>query len=165
MEVDHDCDDRKPTDPDCGESLQKVTALFGVPRAFSLRNTGPLEAHELLFKGLPATALDHLLAQLTLIRKMDSLAKAIGMSLRTYQRLRETQAKSLSREQSGRAWKFAEILSRATDVFGSQLRAEQWLEEPVIGLDRRRPIDLLETPAGVTLVEDYLTRLEYGVYT
>ncbi|TIX82762.1 MAG: DUF2384 domain-containing protein, partial [Mesorhizobium sp.] len=60
--------------------------------------------------------------------------------------------------------KFAEILSKATDVFGSQAEAEQWLERPAIGLDQRRPIDLLATPAGVELVEDYLERLEYGVY-
>ncbi|TIY10108.1 MAG: DUF2384 domain-containing protein, partial [Mesorhizobium sp.] len=39
-----------------------------------------------------------------------------------------------------------------------------WLERPAIGLDQRRPIDLLATPAGVELVEDYLERLEYGVY-
>ncbi|TIU87949.1 MAG: DUF2384 domain-containing protein, partial [Mesorhizobium sp.] len=30
--------------------------------------------------------------------------------------------------------------------------------------DQRRPIDLLATPAGVGLLEDYLERLEYGVY-
>jgi hypothetical protein len=64
----------------------------------------------------------------------------------------------------GRAWKFAEILAKATDVLGTQAEAEQWLERPAIGLDQRRPIDLLGTPAGVELVEDYLERLEYGVY-
>jgi putative toxin-antitoxin system antitoxin component (TIGR02293 family) len=53
---------------------------------------------------------------------------------------------------------------KATDVFGSQEEAEQWLERPGIGLDQRRPIDLLATPAGVELVEQYLTRLAYGVY-
>ena len=49
-------------------------------------------------------------------------------------------------------------------MLGSQAEAEQWLERPAIGLDRRRPIDLLATPAGIELVEDYLERLEYGVY-
>jgi putative toxin-antitoxin system antitoxin component (TIGR02293 family) len=32
------------------------------------------------------------------------------------------------------------------------------------GLNQRRPIDLLASPAGVALVEDFLVRLEYGVY-
>ncbi len=38
-------------------------------------------------------------------------------------------------------------------------------ERPAIGLDQQRPVDLLTTPAGVKLVEDYLGRLEYDVYT
>ena len=94
----------------------------------------------------------------------DAFAKAIGMSLRTYQRHTSTAAKSLNAEQSGRTWKLAEILARATSVLGSKEDAEQWLEQPATGLDRRRPIDLLATPAGVELVEDFLVRLEYGVY-
>ncbi|MGY4335017.1 putative toxin-antitoxin system antitoxin component (TIGR02293 family) [Bradyrhizobium sp. LB7.2] len=49
-------------------------------------------------------------------------------------------------------------------MFGSQEEAEQWLERPDIGLDQRRPIDLLATPAGIELVKQYLTRLAYGVY-
>jgi putative toxin-antitoxin system antitoxin component (TIGR02293 family) len=61
--------------------------------------------------------------------------------------------------------KFAEILTRATTLFGSQATAEQWLEQPAIGLDQRRPIDLVTTPAGPELIEDFLGRIEYGVYT
>jgi putative toxin-antitoxin system antitoxin component (TIGR02293 family) len=72
--------------------------------------------------------------------------------------------KPLSQEQSSRAWKFADILARATSVLGSQDEAEQWLERPAIGLNQRRPIDLLATSAGTEIVEDFLRRLEYGVY-
>ena len=49
-------------------------------------------------------------------------------------------------------------------MLGSQEEAEKWLERPAIGLNQRRPIDLLATPAGVEIVEDFLQRLEYGVY-
>jgi putative toxin-antitoxin system antitoxin component (TIGR02293 family) len=62
-------------------------------------------------------------------------------------------------------WKFAEILTRATTLFGSQDAAEQWLEQPAIGLDQRHPIDLMTTPAGMKLVEGFLGRIEYGVHT
>jgi putative toxin-antitoxin system antitoxin component (TIGR02293 family) len=86
------------------------------------------------------------------------------MSLRTYQRHTSTTAKQLNPEQSGRTWKLAEILAKATAVFGSKEEAEQWLERPATGLNQRKPIDLLATPAGVELVEDFLVRLEYGVY-
>jgi putative toxin-antitoxin system antitoxin component (TIGR02293 family) len=72
--------------------------------------------------------------------------------------------KPLSQEQSSRAWKFAGTLVRATAVLGSQEDAEQWLERPAIGLDQRRPIDLLATSAGTQIVEEFFQRLDYGVY-
>jgi putative toxin-antitoxin system antitoxin component (TIGR02293 family) len=59
----------------------------------------------------------------------------------------------------------AEILTRATSVFGSRTAAEQLLAQPATGLDQSCPIDLLTTPAGVGPVEDFLGRIEYGVYT
>jgi putative toxin-antitoxin system antitoxin component (TIGR02293 family) len=147
-----------------GGELQKVAALLGGARVLSRRLTSALDAHELLLHGLPVSAVDHLVGSLVFIGKTESLEKAVGMSLRTWQRRKDAPSKPLSQEQSGRAWKFAEILSKATDVLGTQAEAEQWLERPAIGLDQRRPIDLLVTPAGVELVEDYLQRLEYGVY-
>jgi putative toxin-antitoxin system antitoxin component (TIGR02293 family) len=92
------------------------------------------------------------------------IEKAIGMGLRTLLRRKAASEKPLNSEQSGRTWKFDEILAKATAVLGSQEEAEQWLERPAIGLDQRRPIDLLATPAGVEMIEDLLERLEYGVY-
>jgi putative toxin-antitoxin system antitoxin component (TIGR02293 family) len=86
------------------------------------------------------------------------------MSLRTRQRQKAISEKPLNPERSGRTWKFAEILAKATAVLGSPEEAEQWLERPAIGLDQQRPIDLLSTPAGVEMIEDLLERLEYGVY-
>ena len=144
--------------------LQKIEALLGGSRILVRRLTNALDAHDLLLHGLPASALDHLVGNLVVIGKNETLEKAVGMSLRTWQRRKDTPSKPLSQEQSGRAWKFAEILAKATDIFGTQAEAEQWLERPAVGLDQRRPIDLLGTPAGIELVEDHLDRLEYGVY-
>jgi putative toxin-antitoxin system antitoxin component (TIGR02293 family) len=153
----------KPAPKGLGNDLQKVADLLGGPRILSRRITSTLDAHELLLDGLPGSALTHFVSHLLFIQT-DSLEKAFGMSLRTFQRRKDAPNKPLSQEQSGRTWKFAEILAKATDVFGSQEEAERWLERPAIGLDQRRPIDLLATPAGIELVEQYLTRLAYGVY-
>jgi len=144
--------------------LQRVANLLGGARVLRLRLRTPLDAHELLLRGLPGRALIHLVGNLAIIRMTESLEKAVGMSLRTFQRCKDAPARLLSQEQSGRTWKFAEILADATTVFGSQEDAEQWLERPAVGLNQRRPIDLLATPAGTEMVEDFLTRLEYGVY-
>jgi putative toxin-antitoxin system antitoxin component (TIGR02293 family) len=59
-------------------------------------------------------------------------------------------------------YKFADILAKATALLGSQEEAERWLEWPAMGLDRRRPIDLLLTPGGAKLVEEFLGRLDHG---
>jgi putative toxin-antitoxin system antitoxin component (TIGR02293 family) len=129
------------------------------------RLRGPLDVHEALSQGLPREALTHLVGTVSVLHDPAILDRAIGVSLRTSQRFKAAPGKPLSREQSGRVWKFAEILAKATDVFGSQADAERWLERPAMGLDQRRPIDLLATPAGVQLLEDFLGRIQYGVYT
>ena len=110
----------------------------GGTRILSRRLTSALDAHELLLHGLPVCAVDHLVGNLVLIGKTESLEKAVGMSLQTWQRRKDAPSKRLSQEQSGRAWKFAGILSKATDVLGTQAEAEQWLKRPAIGLDQRR---------------------------
>jgi putative toxin-antitoxin system antitoxin component (TIGR02293 family) len=146
-------------------SLQRVADLLGGPRVLRHPLREQFDAHELLLHGLPPTALHHLLDHLSVLRRTDSLEKAVGMSLRTVQRRKSGSAKRLTPEQSGRIWKFAQILAKATGLLGSQPEAERWLESPAIGLNQHRPIDLLSTPAGIEMVEDYLGRLEYGVYT
>jgi putative toxin-antitoxin system antitoxin component (TIGR02293 family) len=155
--------DRLAQSPDVAR-LAAVARLLGGTSTFRKMPRSPLEAHEILASGLPSRALVHLVTNLACLRWDDSFAKAIGMSHRTYQRHTAENIRQLSPEQSGRAWKLAEILAKATSVLGSKEEAEQWLERPAIGLDQRKPIDLLATPAGVELVEDLLARLEYGVY-
>ncbi|GKQ53579.1 antitoxin Xre/MbcA/ParS toxin-binding domain-containing protein [Bradyrhizobium sp. Ce-3] len=148
-----------------GNDLQKVVDLLGGPRILFGRITSLLDAHEMLLDGLPRSALNYLVHSLIVIDKADALEKAVGISLGPCQRRKSTPAKLLSQEQSARTWKFAEILAKATDVFGSQKEAEQWLRRPAIGLDRRYPIDLLATPVGIELIEQHLARLAYGVYS
>jgi len=160
--------------PDVGEAMyprsvdapafKPVVDILGGGKVLKCRLESPLDAHELLLRGLPGAALTHLVDSLVLLHDPVSLEKAVGVSLRTLQRRKANPAALLSREQSGRTWKFAEILAKATSVLGSRTEAEQWLERPAIGLEQRRPIDLLATTAGVEIVENYLERIAYGVY-
>jgi putative toxin-antitoxin system antitoxin component (TIGR02293 family) len=153
-------------DEDFGSRFEiaKVTELLGGQQVLRREPRDSLQAHELLSRGLPSKALTHLVKNLIVLNWDDSFARAIGMSQRTYQRHASAGTKLLSQEQSGRTWKLAEILAKTTDVFGSREEAEQWLERPAMGLNQRRPIDLLATPAGVEMVETFLDRLDYGVY-
>jgi putative toxin-antitoxin system antitoxin component (TIGR02293 family) len=151
--------------PSEAAEVQRVAELLGGVKVLRHRLKNALDVHEALATGLPGAALTHLIDNLVSLHDPASIEKAVGISRRTFQRRRIAPKKPLSQEQSGRTWKFAEILAKATAVLGSQEAAERWLERPAIGLERRRPIDLLATPAGVRIVEEYLGRIEYGVYT
>lgn len=143
----------------------RAVGLLGGEKTIHARVQNAMDAHDVLLKGLPADALLHLVSAVTFLEHGDALQKAIGLSLRTLQRHRAKSAPHLlSVDQSNRAWRFAEIFSHAIDVMGSEEAAEVWMNKPAIGLANRKPVDLLATSAGVEAVEEYLTRLEYGVY-
>jgi uncharacterized protein (DUF2384 family) len=70
---------------------------------------------------------------------------------------------SLTKSQYGNEWSAieAEILR----AFGDD-RLTAWIRfiSPAVALDGRRPVDLVAT-GNRHLVQEHLTRLEYGVYT
>lgn len=144
---------------------EEIAELFGGRKVLRQPVSKSLDAHDLIVHGLPGQAVNHLIGRLIVLdAKTPSFSQAMGMSQRTLQRYKASPTRTLSEEQGGKIWKFAEILAHATRVFGSQEDAETWLSQPAIGLEQRKPIDLLATPAGAELVEQFLTRIEYGVY-
>ena len=68
-------------------------------------------------------------------------------------------------DESERVDRLARIALRATNVLGSAELAQRWLETPNGGLNGRRPLELLASDEETRLVEDILTRIEYGVYS
>jgi putative toxin-antitoxin system antitoxin component (TIGR02293 family) len=147
--------------------IERTVELLGGAQVLKRKVRSAMEAHDLLKDGIPAKALYHLVSRISILRAPHhgTLQKAVGISLRTYQRSKSKPSKALSPEQSGKTWKFAELFSRVEAIFGSKEEAEGWFERPAIALDQHKPIDMLSTVAGVELIEDHLTRLEYGVYT
>lgn len=87
-----------------GGELQKVAALLGGAKVLSCPLASPLDAHELLLDGLPASALDRLVGQLLIIGETKSLEKAVGMSLRTWQRRTELIAWRLDQAAHAPTW-------------------------------------------------------------
>ena len=145
--------------------IARTFALLGGRATIHRPVRNSLEAHDALMEGLPSRALLHLTREVSFLATGGALDKAIGISLRTLQRRKKDGAQTvLSAEQSNRTWKFAEVLGRATEIFGSREEAEAGMNRPAIGLDQRCPIDLMATSVGTEAVEDYLTRIEYGVY-
>lgn len=146
--------------------IAKTVAILGGCAAIGQKIANLLDVHRVIERGFPKLVLRTLVENVPLLQNWNSLHKATGISMRTYFRKTGPTAASplLTSEQSGRTWRLAQVLVKATHVFGTQARAEQWMEEPAYGLDLQRPIDLLTTPAGIEMVETYLDQIEYGVF-
>lgn len=128
-----------------------------------VKDMTPLQAHDVVTDGLPVALARELLDVYDLVQR-ESLLKAIGVSERTIVRGRD-ESKMLDSNAADRLIRLASITEQAIDVLGSKDEAERWLITPAIGLDKRRPIDLLQSSEGADLVKTLLTRMDYGVYS
>jgi putative toxin-antitoxin system antitoxin component (TIGR02293 family) len=138
--------------------------LGGVPVVFGpIVPKSRLDVHAALAKGLSAKALIHLVRNSSLDTPV--MVAAAGTSMRTFQRFTEKAKARLDVELSSRTWKLAEIMTKAMQVMGDMKSASDWMMHPALGLDGKRPIELLGTETGRELVEEYLGRIEHGVYT
>jgi putative toxin-antitoxin system antitoxin component (TIGR02293 family) len=142
---------------------QALTRAASVRNVFQgARSLSPLQAHDLVAGGLPVAALRELMASFRLVDR-DAVLNAVGISERTLQRANAAD-KPLDSNASDRMLRLASVAEMAIEVLGSQDAAERWLSAPAIGLDQRRPIDLLQSTGGTELVKKLLIRMDYGVY-
>lgn len=70
----------------------------------------------------------------------------------------------LNAQQSAVAYQFAKALEHAINVFGTIGLAEEWLARPCRYLAGNAPVDVIDIHFGFSAVEDYLERIELGVY-
>jgi putative toxin-antitoxin system antitoxin component (TIGR02293 family) len=56
------------------------------------------------------------------------------------------------------------MTARAIEVLGTPEKALRWLESPVRSLGDQTPLSLLESPEGISRVEDTLGQIEHGVW-
>ncbi len=151
-------------EPTISPEFRATLDLLGGQRFINVSIRSELDVHAFIAHGVPRSALNHLISSVSLLGREENLKKAIGLSARTSQRHKSAPDAVLNEDQGSRAWKFAEILSKATEVFGTREAAEQWLERPALALNQSRPIDLLSTQIGAKQVENLLVQLEYCVY-
>jgi len=145
----------------------RVPRLVAPPSAWSQlklqRDMTGLRAHDLVTKGVSVAAAKQVMEAFQLIDETQ-LYDVLGISQKTMQRRAASAAKTLDPNASDRALRLVSVTSQAIDVLGSQDAAERWLSSPAMGLDRRKPIDLLQSTEGTEMVKTLLTRMDYGVY-
>lgn len=150
--------DAVPTQPTL---FARVEHVLG---AQPLHIANQIDLHERIAEGLPRQTMVHLVEGLQLLRTDEGL-KALNVSARTWHRIKaEQQGAALDANQSARVWSLAEVLAKAEEVLGDREDAERWMATPAIGLNSRRPIDLMATPPGAELVKTLLDQMAHGVY-
>lgn len=137
--------------------------LLGGQRLLKRMPASRADVHATIVHGIPYSALFFLTDHITVLSESD-VAHVVGVSTRTLRRQKDAPKKSMPTDLASRTWLFAGTLARATEVFGGREQAERWMSEEAMGLDGARPIDLLRTVQGAELVNEFLGRLEYGVY-
>ncbi|KPW49858.1 Uncharacterized protein ALO54_01221 [Pseudomonas syringae pv. philadelphi] len=121
--------------------------------------------YKLTVKGFELKDVQDMLSISDLYSTNKIMSRIVGKSVRTIQRQGSSkQPAHLNSQQSAVALQYAKVLEHATHVFGNQKLAEEWLGRPCKYLDGDVPLDVIDNPIGFQTVEDYLERIEYGVY-
>jgi putative toxin-antitoxin system antitoxin component (TIGR02293 family) len=136
-------------------SYQAVLKELGL----TILNATPLDFVKAARKGIPKKSIDTLAKKLNL--PLSELAKYLHVSERTLQRYEPD--KILSPDLSDHILQITKIYSRCLEVFNDKKTAAAWLKEPCIAFGNTAPVELMDTSAGIEMVFDELTHIEYGV--
>jgi len=99
--------------------LSQVAGLLGGQRWFRGGALGsPLELHDRLARGLPASALKFFARRYSLLAKDPALDRILGSAPATCETLRGHRMGRLSSYASGQLWRLATVIARAEAVFG-----------------------------------------------
>ena len=137
-------------------AAQRVSDVLGVAEPQS-----ELEFVEQIRAGLPYGAVERLREELGL--SLAELAEALSISTRTLNRRR--QSESLNAEESDRVFRIARVYAHALSVLEGRERAVAWFKKENRALGGRVPLEMFDTDMGAEMVDDVLTKIEYGVYT
>ena len=86
----------------------------------------------------------------------DSFDEAISSDARTLSYQNDTELNIAKR--------LVHTIATAIGVFGKIDPAARWLEMPALGLKNEAPISLINTGKGYNEVDEFLHRIDYGVY-
>ena len=93
---------------------------------------------------------------------LNELYSLLHVTPRTAQRLINTE--KLDPDMSDRIVQLMKVHDRCMEVFESREKMIRWLKTPNYALGDNTPLSLLDTTDGIELVENSLTKIEYGVF-
>jgi putative toxin-antitoxin system antitoxin component (TIGR02293 family) len=121
-------------------------------------------AHDAVMKGVSGRALTRIWESTKGALPTEAIFKAIGVSARTARRIKTDPDKPLDAHTTDGIYRLKSVRAMAQEVLGSAQAANEWPNTKAMGLEFRKPIDLLSTSPGAVAVSSLLQRMKYGVY-
>jgi putative toxin-antitoxin system antitoxin component (TIGR02293 family) len=93
----------------------------------------------------------------------DELANLLDVSFKTISRYRK-ENKNLNVLNSEQILKLIRLYKHGTEVFGGLDAFNRWLRKPSHGLGNIIPTELMRSSGGIDLIDEELSRIEYGSF-
>jgi len=139
----------------------RIISVLGGSSSLSHDINSDFDLIQITRKGLPKSAVLTLSKLLGI--SMEHMSDLIHVSHRTLQRKNDTDLLNVySTEQ---ILEIAQVVSRGIEVLGTLENFTSWLHSDIRVLNYNKPISLLDTSFGTTLILDVLGRIEFGVYS
>lgn len=153
-----------------GKKSARATAPSGAKPgrqagAFVALKDSKVMAHDAVMKGVSGRALAYLWDNAKAAAlPADAVLRAIGVSARTAHRIKTEPDKLLDVRTTDGIYRLESVRELAAEVLGGEEAANLWLNTEAMGLEFRKPIDLMSTSPGAEAVKTLLQRMKYGVY-
>jgi putative toxin-antitoxin system antitoxin component (TIGR02293 family) len=134
--------------------------MLGGRRVLKGAADSPEALIDLLRRGLPIEAMD--LSVQVLGLTSEETSHVLGIPARTLARRRK--GRQLKPDESDRLFRIARLAAHALEVFDDEEQASGWFHDAIPALGNQAPVSLLDTEAGVLLVDNELGRIEHGMF-
>lgn len=141
-------------------TAQGIAERLGGAKVLRKEVRSDLDLADLIHEGVPTRSVD-----LVLESGLMEPGEMYGLVIPRRTLAHRKKSQTLSAEQSDRLVRAIRTLTRAEEALGNEEKAARWIRKENRALGGRRPIDLLESDAGVRMVERILGRIEHGVYS
>lgn len=121
----------------------------------------PLYLIECSRRGLVSGEADRIASLLGVTDK--EMARLLNQSVSTFHR--RAKSERLDAATSERLLMLGRLARHGEAVFQDYGKFTRWLRRPLRLLVDREPLDLMDSPTGILLVEDLLGRIEHGVFS
>jgi putative toxin-antitoxin system antitoxin component (TIGR02293 family) len=138
--------------------VEAIMAVLGGANVVECKPRTMTDLISVTREGLPAAALATLADGFSIDRK--AISRLLGVGTR-----RLEVGPRLTVAETDRTLRCARVFVSAVDVIGTRKTAAQWLQTSNRALLGSTPFELLDTDAGVQMVETLLGRIAYGIYS